>query len=94
MVGVRVRCRRVGIGPRDGARDGTNGGDRGSAARRGRAVGDVVMAAERVRLDDGGFALEWGQPPSHPWVVHYLALGGEELSARVAGPSRQPEHQL
>ena len=45
--------------------------------------GDVVMAADGVRLDGGGFALEWGQPPSHPWVVHYLAIGGEELSARV-----------
>ena len=39
VVGVRVRCRRVGVGSRDGARDGTNGGDRGSAARSGRALG-------------------------------------------------------
>jgi hypothetical protein len=46
-------------------------------------TGEALMAADAARLADDGFSLEWRRQPRRPWVVHYLALGGADLSAKV-----------
>ena len=50
-----------------------------------RAGDGVAMRAELASLDPDGFTLEWGLPPSAPWTVHYLALGGPAVTAARVG---------
>ena len=33
----------------------------------------------RVRFADRGFSIECDREPKHPWLVHYLALGGSDV---------------
>jgi hypothetical protein len=33
-----------------------------------------------IAFTDTGFTLKWHNGPSEPWLVHYLALGGDELT--------------
>jgi hypothetical protein len=33
----------------------------------------------RIRFADRGFAVECDHEPEHPWLVHYLALGGSDV---------------
>ena len=61
-----------------------------------RAGNGVAMRAELASLDPDGFTLEWSLPPSAPWTVHYLALGGPavaggagRLIASPVSPGRQ-----
>lgn len=33
----------------------------------------------QIRFADEGFSFEYDRPPEHPWLVHYLAIGGTDL---------------
>ncbi len=38
-----------------------------------------VSSRGRVRFADRGFSVECDRHPEHPWLVHYLALGGSDV---------------
>jgi hypothetical protein len=49
------------------------------------AAADAPVRADVVSFDDDGFSLAWSVPPSAPWIVHFLALGGAALSGARVG---------
>jgi len=38
-----------------------------------------AAARGRIHFDDRGFSFDFDRKPEHPWLVHYLAVGGSEL---------------
>jgi hypothetical protein len=42
--------------------------------------GVVDAAADLVSFDSGGFTMNWSDAPGSAWIMHYLALGGSDLT--------------
>jgi hypothetical protein len=59
-----------------------------------RCIGVVVNAAEPSTPDaeaqltamtTDGFTINWVNPTSQPWIIHYLALGGPDITSATVG---------
>jgi Peptidase family C25/Propeptide_C25 len=59
-----------------------------------RCIGVVLNAAEPSTPDaeaqltamtTTGFTLTWVNPPSQPWIIHYMALGGRDITNATVG---------
>jgi len=51
----------------------------------------LSMRAEVASFDADGFTLHWSVQPMEPWIVHFLAFGGEpSIRGRVGCVSSQP----
>jgi len=78
----------------DGARSSETGSLADCAAILGvEGVDEAVsMRADVASFDADGITLRWRDRPSEPWLVHFLALGGALVRARVGSVSSSPSN--
>jgi hypothetical protein len=47
-------------------------------------VASVEAEADLISFDNDGFTLDWTTNNSKAWIIHYLAIGGHSIEARVS----------
>jgi len=47
-------------------------------------VGEVSAEADLTSFDDDGFTLDWTTASGYAWIVHYLAIGGDNIESDIA----------
>ena len=47
-------------------------------------VGEVSAEADLTSFDDDGFTLDWTTVSGYAWIVHYLAIGGDNIVSNIA----------
>jgi hypothetical protein len=48
--------------------------------------------AQLTAMTTDGFTINWVNPPSQPWIIHYMALGGPDITTATVGTFMRTEN--